>query len=424
MGSRRARLAVAAALLAAFSALIAARRPDVLLRPQFYAEDGMVWYANAHNWAAGGLTAIFVPYGGYLQVFPRLAAVVAQLVGLAAAPLLLNAIALLVQAVAPVFLLSDRFERALPGRHRRLLLSFLLVAVPNMMEIHGNVTNSQVHLALLALLVLLAEPASSAAWRAFDVGCLVISGVSGPFCVLLLPIAALCWLRERARWSLVRLLVVGAVALVQASVLVRRGPMHRVAAVVGAYGASPTSLLDLVGSQIFVAGLGGVWSYASLREGLFARQPWLPVLIGALGLVLLVRALLLTRSFALRVLLLFAVLHFSAGLTTPIIFGDKPVWELLKTPGAGQRYYYFATLAMIVTLLWMVAADPRRALRGVAAALLAVLLLVGVRRDWRLPPHPDLGFAAQAQRYADAAPGQKVSLRITPEPWTMELVKR
>ena len=413
---------VALLLLAASAALIAARRPDVVIRPQFWAEDGMVWYASAHN-DPSWLDSILAPYGGYLQLFPRLAGLVVQPVDLARAPLLMNVLALLIQAMAPAFFLSDRFARVVPGRARRLVLSLVLVAVPNMMEIHANVTNSQVHLALLAFLVLIAAPAPSAAWRIFDVICLLVSGLSGPFCILLLPVAGLCWLRDRARWSLVRLALVVAVASVQIVILRQVGAESRLGPLLPAHGASVAGLLDLLGRQIFVAGLAGLWRYVGLNVGTFADHPWLPIVIGAAGLVFVARALLVTSSFALRVFVLFAALHLAGALASPIIFGDKPLWELLKLPSAGQRYYFFATLAFLATLFWTVAADPRRAVRGVAAALLAVLVLVGIRGDWRLPPHPDLDFAAQAARFAAAPPGEKVSLRIMPEPWTMVLVK-
>ena len=417
---RRARL-LALLVLGVSAAAIAARRPEVFTTPQFYAEDGMEFFARAYNAPTPVQASVFFPYGGYLQVFPRLAGKVAGLFDLAAAPLVMAAFALLIQAAAPVFLLSERFAWAVPGRARRLVLAILLIAVPNLMEVHANITNSHVHLALLALLVLIAEPSRALAWRVFDVACLVVSGLSGPFCLLLVPAAALCWRSNRDPWTRTRFLIVLGTALVQFWVLSQWAVGSR--AVRSAYGAAVANLLALLGAQIFVAGLVGVWNYASLYAGVFANHPWLPAVIGAVGLVFLARAAIVTTSTALRVLLLFAALHLAAALTSPIIFGDKPLWEMLKTPGAGQRYYFFTTLAYLATLLWTVAADPRLAMRGVAAVLLGVLALVGVPRDWRLPPQPDLHFAAQVERFQAARTGEKVELLITPEPWRMMLVK-
>jgi hypothetical protein len=62
-------LIIVAASLVAFL-LIFLRRPDALLNPQFLAEDGTSFYADAYN--LGGLRALFLPIAGYLLVSDRL----------------------------------------------------------------------------------------------------------------------------------------------------------------------------------------------------------------------------------------------------------------------------------------------------------------------------------------------------------------
>ena len=52
-----------AALLAIFS-----RQPGTLLRPQFFAEDGWVWYQQAYN--LGWFRPLFITQAGYLQTLP------------------------------------------------------------------------------------------------------------------------------------------------------------------------------------------------------------------------------------------------------------------------------------------------------------------------------------------------------------------
>ena len=56
-----------AALFAIFT-----RLPGALLHPQFFAEDGWVWYEQAYNlhW----LRSLFIPQAGCLYIFPRLVA--------------------------------------------------------------------------------------------------------------------------------------------------------------------------------------------------------------------------------------------------------------------------------------------------------------------------------------------------------------
>jgi len=45
--------------------LIISRRIDIILNPQFWAEDGVVWYQQAYN--LGILKTFFVAQSGYLQ---------------------------------------------------------------------------------------------------------------------------------------------------------------------------------------------------------------------------------------------------------------------------------------------------------------------------------------------------------------------
>jgi hypothetical protein len=370
----------ALALLLASVAAIAARRPDVFTLPQFWAEDGMEWWARAYN--EPGLALLISPYGGYLQVFPRIAGLLSQLVPFAWAPLVMAILALCVQSIAPFFLLTDRFAWAVPSRALRFGLAILVIAVPNLMEVHANATNSQVHLAFLALLVLVSEPAETRGWRAFDTIVLLLSGFSGPLCLLLWPVAAVAWWHRRDRASVVRVCCVVVPAFVQAVMLSPLAPLPSNPTSPGIvirtpqspYGATPGNLLRIFGGQIVVGGLAGWQVYVALHGGLFAAHPWLPALIGLAGIAFLARAAWVTDSLALRLLLLYATLHMAAGLASPIIMGDRPLWEMLALPGAGQRYWYTMTLAFLATVVWTAAADPRRPLRVGAAIALALLV--------------------------------------------------
>ena len=102
---------------------VVSRRPDVVLHPQFYGEDGVIWYAQAYN--LGWLHALSLPEGGYLNTLPRLAAALALLVPFHAAPLVMNLLGIAIQTLpVNVFLLSAlrriwEFPRSL-ARHRYL----------------------------------------------------------------------------------------------------------------------------------------------------------------------------------------------------------------------------------------------------------------------------------------------------------------
>src|SRR4051812_5287771 len=55
--------------------VLAARRPDAIRTPQFWAEDSVVFYAHAY---VAGVHAFWAQYAGYLHALPRLIAAAAM----------------------------------------------------------------------------------------------------------------------------------------------------------------------------------------------------------------------------------------------------------------------------------------------------------------------------------------------------------
>jgi hypothetical protein len=165
--------------------IVFSRRPDAILNAQFYAEDGWAFYPDAYY---HGLHTLFMPYSGYLQTLYRTVALITLLFPLYLAPLVMNLSAIVVQILPVNFFLSSRFSN-IPLK-TRLLGSLLYLAIPNAAEIHANITNAQCHLGLLACLVLLARPASGWGWRIFDGVVLVLTSISCPLGIVLVPLAS------------------------------------------------------------------------------------------------------------------------------------------------------------------------------------------------------------------------------------------
>src|SRR5580704_4816437 len=92
-----------ATFIAAFVAIFS-RLPGALLHPQFFAEDGWVWYQQAYN--LGWFRPLFITQAGYLQTLPRLVAGVTLLFPLQWAPLMMNLSGAVVQALPVIALLS------------------------------------------------------------------------------------------------------------------------------------------------------------------------------------------------------------------------------------------------------------------------------------------------------------------------------
>jgi len=399
-------------------ALIVSRRPDALSNPQFWAEGGGVFYQQAHN--DGVWQAALTPWTGYFQTFSRLTAALSLAFDLARAPLVFAVAAILAQALAPLFLLSGRMAEALPDRRVWVLAALLWIGLPNAFEIQIAVTNVQTHLALLALLIVLADPPRTRAWRVFDVFFVILGGLSGPTCVLLVPIALLTWWRRGGSWPRTILIALLFPASVQALTYLTTGTAARFTTPLG---ASVARLLEIVGGQVFFAGTFGVEAYAALTSAGATWAAVVSILASIAGLAFAARALAVSRSFALRMFVLFATLALTAALLNPAI-DTAPRWLALRLPWAGGRYFAPPILAWLAVLLWSACVDPSPRWRWGGRTLLILVLLIGVPRDWRVPARVDLDFPAHAARYAAAPAGTMVRIPTPPAGWEMWLRKR
>src|SRR5215469_14547266 len=94
------------------SLAIFTRCPSLLTHAQFYAEDGVHWYAQAYN--DGWLQSLLLPSLGYLQTLQRFAAGLALLAPFRWAPLIMTTFGLIWQALPVPVLLSRRCRRWAP----------------------------------------------------------------------------------------------------------------------------------------------------------------------------------------------------------------------------------------------------------------------------------------------------------------------
>ena len=186
--------------------------PGALLHPQFFAEDGWVWYEQAYNlhW----LRSLFIPQAGCLYIFPRLVAGVSLLFPMQWAPLIMNFAGAMIQALPVSALLSRRCSPwgPLPVR---MLMAALYIAIPDAPEIHVVLTNAVWHLALLQALLAFSLPPLSWRGRVSDIILFGIAGITGPFSILLLPAVVAYWWFRRQRWTLVVLALMFAGAVIQ-----------------------------------------------------------------------------------------------------------------------------------------------------------------------------------------------------------------
>ncbi|MFI8717300.1 hypothetical protein ACIGHF_05355 [Stenotrophomonas sp. NPDC077464] len=174
--------------------VMAYKSNDALTNPQFWAEDGRVFFSEQFGHAWPQLTT---SYAGYLLTIPRLIAWCASWFPFAKAPLVYNAGAILLSAAAITFT-CRRLRFFLPPWI--VALSFL--AVPTNGEIFGTLTNVQWFLqffmAVCCLAPAIASRSPASPWiRACGV---LLIALTGPFSALLLfVVAGLCGLSWLAR---------------------------------------------------------------------------------------------------------------------------------------------------------------------------------------------------------------------------------
>ncbi|MEM9594797.1 MAG: hypothetical protein AAGD06_11055 [Acidobacteriota bacterium] len=178
--------------LLAGAALIAARAPVLLWDPRLWAEEATVYlaYARDHGvWRSLFLVPTTSGPAGYLNLAANLPAVLAtRLVPLWAAPWITTAAAFAVQ-LTPLWILLGGRSRLGVARDQRVVACLVMVLAPPLVsEVWLNTINSQVFLAVAALLIL-AEDVGSVSRRRFAgyVAIVTLGALSGPYTCFLAP---------------------------------------------------------------------------------------------------------------------------------------------------------------------------------------------------------------------------------------------
>ena len=154
------------------------RARDVFDHPQFWAEDGSVFFQNA--WT-DGLVSIAYAYAGYLHIVPRVVALAVEPFGAVAAP------GLYVTAAVLLMLWSSWTIARTTLPYARLL-SVMLVLVPGCGDVLGTLTNAQWILQPALLALVISNGPKSAHVRANQCVFAAVAGLSGPFSILLMPL--------------------------------------------------------------------------------------------------------------------------------------------------------------------------------------------------------------------------------------------
>lgn len=409
----RHRFLVTVTVLVAAAIIMLCRRPDILFNAQFWAEDGAVWYTDAyHN---NLLSVIFRPYPDYLAVVQRVFASIAALLPMERAPLFLNLTAMGAQLLPIVLLMSGRLKRIIPSELLATGVCLLYVNVQNADEVFSSFTSMQWLLGVSAFLVLVAAPSKKLLWRIFDITVLIALGLSGPPIFMLLPVAFFVWRATKDKQQLRNLVLVGALVAVQLFTLLFVSSYERV-------GGHPAmdflTFVQMIVGQIFTAGILGGKEMAFLFE-----HPWQLYGTFYAGLVL-VGYIFIKGPLWLKLLNAFAILTIASMLLTLKPVEGFDAWKGLTNPTAGQRYWYFAIIAMLANLLWLAFAARNKLAKGVSIALLVVLLGSGISAGWKIRELTNFHYRTYTAQFKAVPRGDPFTFPINPGGWKVILYKK
>ncbi len=380
-------VAAASCTAAAVLLVLFLRRPESFLHPQFFAEDGAVFYMGANRAPWG---SILSPYAGHLHLASRLVATLSS----GADPLWMPAIYFAASIAAVLSLTLALFSRRL-GLPFPALLALGVVLVPHNGEVFDSLTDLQWILALGFIVLMLArDPQGPGQWLV-DLGFASIASLSGVFSILFAPFFVLRAASRRTPAAAATACLVCAGAAIQA---------HEVLA--SPVPATPNStppilVLATFGHRVWLALL----STPALSDSAPVRAR---AAAGAAGLALLALLVLgMSASRPRRMVLAASLLLIVAA----AIYRFRGELYLLGTVRNGDRYFFVPK----VCLVWMLVLHlrPACALRWLSGAMLAALL-VNSCLTFRFEPRKDYHWPYWAGRIAT---GERVVVPINPEGW-------
>jgi hypothetical protein len=394
-------------------ALLFVRQPQDFLVPQLNAEEGSVFFQEAYN--QGFLASFFSSEAGYYHLLLRLTAGLALLAPLEFVPFVFKFVSFAVQMLPVAYLLAADVAGFVAAPALRVAAAALYVAGPNSSEIFVNVNNAQWHLTLAGCLILLSGRQPGKVRNVVDTGVLVLFSLSGPFSLVCVPLALWCWWRDggsgvRGAQTLgPAIVVIG--ALVQAGYLLSGQRLGGAEQFAGTTLMETIRIVGLHGTLNSLLGMHFMW-----RHG--AELPaWAPVAAAA-AVPLFAVAVVRLGNAALVVLSGLAAASVAVMLLFPL--NDPRLW---LSPEFGPRYFFFTTLAILYTLLALVERGGWG--RRLAAPLLAVALVFGVRGDFSVPVLPDTQWRDQIAVFRTLAQGERFYIPIHPHTgWGVTLVKQ
>jgi hypothetical protein len=383
------------------------RKTDSILNPQFWAEDGVIFFLQQYE---QGASAIFQPYAGYLHLVPRLIAFFADLFfPYSFAPYVYNYSSLLITLLVIASIYSRRFTIG-----NKNLLSLTIVLIPHYTsEVFLNITNLQWILAILIIITLLKEPPHPKYGNVYlqivsDLTVIICCGLTGPFIIFLTPFFMWKYFNNKSRYSFIIVLVVIAVASMQTLFIINSPPLalggEKVNQESGSYA-------KVIGQKLF----------GNLFLGISVPYQISPSILCILLLfIIFFISDLSIDSGNKRASLIFVFLSFSFAVVLATLYRFKANLQLLIPPGNGPRYFYLPYIMMVWSLI--VCVEQKEAWKStIVKVLLCAALISSLTSGFHSGAFIDYEWKLHSRLIGKK---QNLVIPINPEGWQVRISQK
>jgi len=396
------------AYLGAILIIYCFRSAPFLLNPQFWAEDGVIYFQSAWN---EGFSSMLKPYAGYYCTISRLIALLASWGPVEYGPLIFALPSFILQALPLYLIFSDRTNTIFPKESLRFAFGFIYVASPGQFETFITATNLQWYLPVYIILLMFAEKPRNVVAQITEYIYLIICCISGPYVVFLFPLyAGLLILRKvELNWT------IGGIMLLCFVIQITSLQSH-----------GSSSYLDALRTMDWDRFTNFFSSKMVLNSWLGTNRPAL-IVNGAVNQFFLYLGLMIWLYATIRVLVsgnyfLMAVVFIG---NANFITGYLKVGHLMDPdPFIGARYAMLGIIAYLYVYTYFLVMSKYRAERLVLGLLLVTSVTMAFRRDFRffVPRGEDWRQHVKAYEFADE--GETVLVKTNPPDYVANIIKK
>jgi len=369
------------------------RKPDALLNPQLWAEDGSIFLVQNEQY---GLGAWLRPYMGYLHLIPRIVAWAAGFADPRWIPAIYSGAAFGIWAAVIARCWSPRLE--LPAKSW-LALPFLLA--PHTGETLVVLTNVQWVTAFVLVQQTFMRAPATRRGQMLELGLVALVGLTGPFSLVAWPLFAWNAWRQRERFAVAGLIVVSLAAALQSWYLFHEPPLQYPPPTL----ASILHGVTVVGQRLFWDCWGSEKLALALPGSIF-----LATALTALG----AWAATLRRPPTAPIVWYSISAGFWLMLAAGVLRCRPDTWGLGNLV-LGDRYFFVPRVLLGWMLIWLVCGAPRW--RRIAAGIAALVILVANLPIYRLPPVTDYAWPQHCEAIRR---GEPAVIPIPPDGWTFQ----